>query len=111
MARAPSASSAVVRWRNAAIAFSASSSLGASSVKTSFDFGHLHAKSGSLSPLKHFVYDIRDIVRRQPLPGYSLTIERSSSGAERLSFKSSSIDPLAETPRRCRASQPAGDKL
>ena len=30
---------------------------------------------------------IRDIVRRQPLPGYSLTIERSSSGAERLSFK------------------------
>ena len=77
----------------------------------SFDFGHLHAKSGSLSPLKHFVYDIRDIVRRQPLPGYSLTIERSSSGAERLSFKPSSIDPLAEAPRRCRVSQPAGDKL
>ena len=77
----------------------------------SFDFGHLHAKSGSLSPLKHFVYDIRDIVRRQPLPGYSLTIERSSSGAERLSFKPSSIDPLAEAPRRCRVAQPAGDKL
>jgi plasmid replication initiation protein len=77
----------------------------------SFDFGHLHAKSGSLSPLKHFVYDIRDIVRRQPLPGYDLTIERSPSGAERLSFKPSSIDPLAEAPRRCRASQPAGDKL
>jgi plasmid replication initiation protein len=77
----------------------------------SFDFGHLHAKSGSLSPLKHFVYDIREIVRRQPLPGYSLKIERSSSGAERLSFKPSSIDPLAEAPRRCRASQPAGDKL
>ena len=38
----------------------------------SFDFAYLHAKSGSLSPLKHFAYDIRDIVRRQPLPGYSL---------------------------------------
>ena len=36
----------------------------------SFDFPHLHAKSGSLSPLKHFAYDLRDIVRRQPLPGY-----------------------------------------
>jgi len=77
----------------------------------SFDFSHLHAKSGSLSPLKHFVYDIRDIVRRQPLPGYSLTIERSSSGAERLSFKPSSIDPLAEAPRRYRVAEPSGDKL
>ena len=27
----------------------------------SFDFAHLHAKSGSLSPLKHFAYDLRDI--------------------------------------------------
>jgi plasmid replication initiation protein len=77
----------------------------------SFDFAYLHAKSGSLSPLKHFAYDIRDIVRRQPLPGYSLVIERSLSGAERLSFKPSSIDPLTEAPRRCRVSQPAGDKL
>jgi plasmid replication initiation protein len=77
----------------------------------SFDFAYLLAKSGSLSPLKHFAYDIRDIVRRQPLPGYSLTIERSSSGAERLSFKPSSIDPLAEAPRRYRVAEPSGDKL
>ena len=69
----------------------------------SFDFAHPLAKSGSLSPLKHFAHDIRDIVRRQPLPGYSLTIERSASGAERLSFKPSSIDPLGAcllNPRR-----------
>ena len=33
----------------------------------SFDFVHLHAKSGSLSPLKHFAYDLREIVRRQTL--------------------------------------------
>ena len=38
----------------------------------SFDFVHLHAKSGSLSPLKHFAYDLREIVRRQTLPGYQL---------------------------------------
>ena len=42
----------------------------------SFDFPHLHQKSGSLSPLKHFAYDLRDIVRRQPLPGYRLPIEQ-----------------------------------
>jgi len=41
----------------------------------SFDLAHLHAKSGSLSPLKHFAYDLREIVRRQSLPGYRLTIE------------------------------------
>jgi len=52
----------------------------------SFDFVHLHAKSGSLSPLKHFVFDLRDIVRRQALPGYRLVIERGGLGAERLVF-------------------------
>src|SRR6266478_4353767 len=31
----------------------------------SFDLKHLHAKSGSLSPLKHFAYDVREIVRRE----------------------------------------------
>ena len=77
----------------------------------SFDFAYLHAKSGSLSPLKHFAYDIRDIVRRQPLPGYSLAIERAVSGTERLSFKPSSMDLRTEAPRRRRVSQPAGDKL
>jgi plasmid replication initiation protein len=77
----------------------------------SFDFAYLHAKSGSLSPLKHFAYDIRDIVRRQPLPGYSLAIERAVSGTERLSFKPSSMDLPTKAPRRHRVSQPAGDKL
>ena len=43
----------------------------------SFDLNHLHAKSGSLSPLKHFAYDLREIVRRERLPGYRLVIERS----------------------------------
>ena len=77
----------------------------------SFDFPYLHAKSGSLSPLKHFAYDIRDIVRRQPLPGYVLAIERAHTGVERLTFKPSLIDLLAEAPRRRRVSRRAGDKL
>ena len=76
-----------------------------------FDFPYLHAKSGSLSPLKHFAYDIRDIVRRQPLPGYVLAIEPARSGAERLSFKLSSIDPSAEPPRHRQVTRLAGDKL
>ena len=36
----------------------------------SFELPHLHAKSGSLSPLKRFAFELRAIVRRQPLPGY-----------------------------------------
>ncbi len=52
----------------------------------SFDIAYLHAKSGSLSPLKHFAYDLRDIVRRQPLPGYRLLIQSQFSGRDRLSF-------------------------
>ena len=77
----------------------------------SFDFAYLHAKSGSLSPIKHFAYDLRDIVRRQPLPGYSLAIERTSSGRERLAFKPSSIDPLARPSRRFQSAARPGDKL
>jgi plasmid replication initiation protein len=52
----------------------------------SFDLPHLHAKSGSLSPLKHFAYDLRQIVHRQTLPGYRLVITHDPNGAERLTF-------------------------
>lgn len=38
-----------------------------------FDFRHLHQKSGSLSPFKRFAFELRGIIRRQPLPGYTLT--------------------------------------
>jgi plasmid replication initiation protein len=66
----------------------------------SFDFVHLHAKSGSLSPLKHFAYDLREIVRRQTLPGYRLIIDRGPRGAERLNFTPTPVDPLTAAPRR-----------
>ncbi|MGV1764086.1 replication initiator protein A [Rhizobium rhizogenes] len=77
----------------------------------SFDFPHLHAKSGSLSPLKHFAYDLRDIVRRQPLPGYRLTVEQPDIGPERLSFAPTDPVPLLRAPRRRRANRRPGDKL
>jgi plasmid replication initiation protein len=41
-----------------------------------FEVAHLHAKSGSLAKLPDFAFDIRRIASRQPLPGYSLRIER-----------------------------------
>jgi plasmid replication initiation protein len=77
----------------------------------SFEMAHLHAKSGSLSPLKHFAYDIREIVRHQTLPGYRLTIFRDPGGAERLLFKPLPIDPLAKALRRFRAASTPGDRL
>src|SRR3984885_2978958 len=72
----------------------------------SFDLKYLHAKSGSLSPLKHFAYDLREIVRRERLPGYRLVIERAR-GIDRLSFMPIAVDPLATLRRRATA----GEKL
>lgn len=58
----------------------------------SFDLDHLHLKSGSLSPAKRFAFEIRDIVRRQALPGYMLRLERAG-GHERLGFVALAPDP------------------
>ena len=77
----------------------------------SFDFPHLHSKSGSLSPLKHFAYDLRDIVKRQPLPGYRLTIEQCVGGPEILSFVPTDPDALGIPRRRRRTKSHPGDKL
>jgi len=51
-----------------------------------FDLRHLHGKSASLSPYKRFAFELRDIARRQPLPGYRLAVERDRSGRELLLF-------------------------
>lgn len=51
-----------------------------------FDFRHLHLKSGSLSPYKRFAFELRDIVRRQPLPGYRLACIFGADNAPCLSF-------------------------
>mgnify|MGYP001235187307 CR=1 FL=1 len=65
----------------------------------SFDFQHLHMKSGALSPPKRFAFELRDIVRRQALPGYQLTIKHAL-GRERLSFVAIPTDPFDVAMRR-----------
>ena len=65
----------------------------------SFDMAHLHLKSGALSPLKRFAFDMRDIVKRQPLPGYKLTLEHQL-GRERLNFVCLPVDPFDAAMRR-----------
>ncbi|KAB2688815.1 replication initiator protein A [Brucella pseudogrignonensis] len=54
-----------------------------------FDFRHLHQKSGSLSPFKRFAFELRDIIRRQPLPGYRLFLEAEIGGRLLLAFEPS----------------------
>ncbi|MCW4460800.1 replication initiator protein A [Sphingomonas sp. BT-65] len=58
----------------------------------SFDFRHLHMKSGSLARYSDFALDLRDIAARQALPGYALDVSRSDA-AELLSFQ-----PIPEHP-------------
>ncbi len=76
----------------------------------SFDFAYLHLKSGSLSPLKHFAYDLREIARRQPLPGYRVAVERDPRRGERLSFAIAEPDPFLREPF-APARRRDGDKL
>ncbi|MBB5374001.1 replication initiator protein A [Acidocella aromatica] len=52
-----------------------------------FDFRHLHQKSGALSPFKRFAFELRDIIRRQPLPGYRLFLEVETGGRTLLAFE------------------------
>lgn len=77
----------------------------------SFGLVHLHAKSGSLAPLKHFAYDLRQIVHHQTLPGYRLAITHDLNGEERLNFAPVQIDPPTRRLRKRGLSSPAGDKL
>jgi plasmid replication initiation protein len=75
-----------------------------------FDFRHLYRKSGSLARFSDFAVDIRRIVRRQSLPGYRLSLVRSTPGTESLAFRA--VPPTAPTPpsaRSVNSTQP-GDK-
>ena len=72
-----------------------------------FDVAHLHAKSGSLSPLKHFAYDLREIVRRQSLPGYRLAIDELPRKGATLRF--APIDEATRAPAA--GNTPTGEKL
>jgi plasmid replication initiation protein len=70
----------------------------------SFDLHHLYLKSGSLSPFKRFAFELRDIARRQPLPGYRLALAPGAAGQARLSFQPNAPEPLA-TRRLARSSR------
>jgi len=76
-----------------------------------FEIAHLHVKSGSLSPLKRFAFELRDITHRQPLPGFRLAMEASPFGRQLLTFKPIEIDPAARALRRRDLSTSSGDKL
>lgn len=65
----------------------------------SFDVSHLYLKSGTLSPGKQFAFALRDIVRRQSLPGYRLSLE-FALGRERLAFVALPRDPFDVAMRR-----------
>jgi len=64
----------------------------------SFDLHHLHLKSGSLSPFKRFAFELRGIVRRQPLPGYHLGFGIDAEGRLRLTFEPISPDTRISAP-------------
>lgn len=63
-----------------------------------FELRHLHAKSASQARFSDFALDIRGIVRRQPLPGYALALERSTGAPELIVMRPTSlqIDSMAE---------------
>lgn len=65
----------------------------------SFDVAHLHLKSGVLSPLKRFAFELRAIVSRQPLPGYQLALGYED-GRDRLAFIRLPEDPFDVARRR-----------
>ncbi|WP_371258560.1 replication initiator protein A [Bradyrhizobium sp. WSM4349] len=76
----------------------------------SFDLVHLHAKSGILSPLKHFAYDVRQIVQRQTLPGYQLLLTHDANGTERLPSRQRPRSPNG-TPAPARSHSKLGGQL
>lgn len=59
-----------------------------------FDIRHLHRKSGSSARFSDFAYDLRALVVRQSLPGYTLSIEPLPGEPEILVFR-----PVPQTAR------------
>ena len=68
-----------------------------------FEFRHLFLKAGSSQQFRYFSRDIRNIVHRQPLPGYHLDILVDMRGNEILSFRSK---PCGQQPATLGQSHP-----
>ena len=80
----------------------------------SFDLPHLHLKSGSLSSLKRFAFELRRIVDRQPLPGYRLGLEMAADRTQRLTFAPHEPPPIRRPRHQKLSTEPVdnmGDKL
>ena len=76
-----------------------------------FGVAHLYAKSGSLNPLRRFAFELRGIVRRQPLPGYTLRLERTITGEDILSFQPRFHKTPELCPPCCHSAQHPVDSL
>jgi plasmid replication initiation protein len=75
-----------------------------------FEIAHLHLKSGSLSSLKRFAFELRDIARRQPLPSFRLAMDVSRFGRQLLTFKPIENDPATRVLRQRSLCTGPGDK-
>jgi len=75
-----------------------------------FEIPHLHLKSASLSPLKRFAFELREIARRQPLPGFHLALDVSPFGRELLTFRPVGSSSGTPTLRRRECSRRPVDK-
>lgn len=75
-----------------------------------FDFRHLYVKSGSAARYSDFAFDLRQIVHRQVLPGYRLTLEVGRNGGEKLAFTMAVLPSPREAVRGAIKSLSAGDK-
>ena len=64
-----------------------------------FEFRYLYQKSACLSSFHRFCVYLRDLVTRQALPGYHLSVLLDSRGAENLAFKSASCGKQATSNR------------
>ena len=82
-----------------------------------FELRHLHAKSASQARYSDFALDIRAIVRRQPLPGYVLVLERQAGAPEMIVMRPASranqvltspVDNLCKTSRAIGTSSATG---
>ena len=85
--------------------------LGSAVEPARIDAGHAHADRLGSEPADDQRPALREIVRRQPLPGYRLTIEPCANGPDILTFAPTDPIPFGTPRRRRRANRQPGDKL
>jgi plasmid replication initiation protein len=74
------------------------------------DWGSNHG-ANSQSQFKRFAFELRNIVCRQPLPGYLLAIQDEIGGGCLLTFKPIATDLAKTAIGRCQLPTTAVDKL